>query len=691
MKYFLLPLFCLFRLAASSQQNAADSLQKKEAILDTVVVKAFSSQAQWKATPAAIALISQQSLHRFDNVSMVPVMNTVTGVRMEERSPGSYRLSIRGSLMRSPFGIRNIKVYWDDIPLTDAGGNTYLNLVDINQLQSMEIIKGPASSMYGANTGGAVLLRSLADSTGKGVSWKAGAGGGSYGLFNEQAAVQYQSAKLILQVNQNHMQNDGYRQQSAMRRDGGQVNGRWQLNRSQTLSFLGLYTDLHYETPGGITLQQMQQNPKLARQRAGNLPGAVTQQAGVYNKTALAGFSLHTLLGRHWSNTSTITANHTDFTNPFITNYEKRNEWNYGGRTSFQYEWKNNGIQWQALAGGEWQRNNAHVDDYGNRAGVKDTVQFKDVLHATQAFLFAQLQVAVKQRWHLQAGISRNTLDYGFRRTTDPAQSATREKNTGALWAPRFSLLYQVTKGLAVYAIAAKGFSPPTIAEVRPSDGNYYGNLEPEYGWNYEAGIKGAAFSGRLQYDISWYQFKLTQAIVRRVNDTGAEYFVNAGGTSQKGVEAWLKGWLIRNDRQFISALSLFNSFSYQPYRFNSYISGDANYSGNRLTGVPRTSNTSGLDMVTRPGYYATITFNYTSSIALTDANDVYAAPYHLLQAKLGYRYVHRKMQYDVYAGADNLLNEVYSLGNDINAQGKRFYNPAPARNFFAGIIIGWK
>jgi iron complex outermembrane receptor protein len=688
MKRFLLPLLCLYCLAAHAQLPASSS---KDAVLDTVVVKAFSSLSQWKATPAAIAVIGQPLLHRFDQVSLVPVLNTVAGVRMEERSPGSYRLSIRGSLLRSPFGIRNIKVYWDDIPLTDAGGNTYLQLVDIHQLQSMEIIKGPAASMYGANTGGAVLLHSLADSAEHGLSGKAAVGGGSYGLFNEQAGINYQSSTLQLQVKQNHMQSDGYRQQSAMRRDGGQVNGRWQLNRYQALSFLGFYTDLHYETPGGITLQQMQQNPKLARQPGNGLPGSVAQQAAVFNKTGLLGLSLNTVFNSHWSNTTTLTANHTGFKNPFITNYEKRNEWNYGGRTSFRYQWNSAGVQWQALAGGEWQQNRAHVDDYGNRGGVQDTVQFKDVLRATQAFLFAQLQAVINGRWYLQAGLSRNTLGYSFRRPSDPAQASTQQTHTGALWAPRFSVLYQLAPGLGVYAVAAKGFSPPSTAEVRPSDGNYYGNLQPEYGWNYEGGIKGAAFASRLQYDASFYYFRLTHAIVRRVNEAGAEYFVNAGGTSQKGVELWVKGWLLRNDRRFVSSLSLFNSFSYQPYRFDTYVSGNADYSGNRITGVPRSINISGLDLVTRPGWYATVTFNATSSIPLTDANDVYAAPYHLLQGRLGYRHTAGKLQFDVYAGADNLLNEVYSLGNDINAMGKRYYNPAPARNFFAGLILEWK
>ncbi len=112
---------------------------------------------------------------------MVSALNTVPGVRMEERSPGSYRLSIRGSLLRSPFGVRDVKVYYDEIPLTDAGGNTYLNAIDVNSVQGIEVLKGPDGSLFGANSGGVVLVNPFGRNTDSYVS--AGLSAGSYGLF----------------------------------------------------------------------------------------------------------------------------------------------------------------------------------------------------------------------------------------------------------------------------------------------------------------------------------------------------------------------------------------------------------------------------------------------------------------------------------------------------------------------------
>ncbi|MFZ8528394.1 hypothetical protein ACO1NJ_13815, partial [Staphylococcus aureus] len=79
---------------------------------------------------------------------------------------------------------------------------------------------------------------------------------------------------------------------------------------------------------------------------------------------------------------------------------------------------------------------------------------------------------------------------------------------------------------------------------------------------------------------------------------------------------------------------------------------------------------------------------NATGSIPLNDANTAYANAYQLVQAKLSKTITTAKRKLTCYIAADNLLNQSYSLGNDINAVGGRFFNPSPTRNFYAGIHI---
>lgn len=663
-------------------QNNKDSLaqlQKKDS-LSTVTVTAFGLDKQWQLVPAAISVVDKKQLDLFNQTSLVPVLNTVPGVRMEQRSPGSYRFSIRGSLLRSPYGVRNIKVYWNDIPFSDASGNTYLQLVDISQLQSVEIIKGPASSLYGANTGGAIILRSGETYTQQKQSLSGGINNGSYGLFNEHLTYRVQHKNLQSNFQEVHQQSNGYRQQSAMKKDVLNWNGDWHINNNEDLHFISFYANLYYQTPGGLTLHQLGTDTSA-------YPLAIKQKAAVYNKTIFTGVSLKSRLNASLDNTTSLVYNHTNFKNPFTSNYELRNENNAGFRTHFDYHTQlSNKVALKWLTGMEWLYNHSYINDFGNKAGVIDTVQFQDELKATQTSLYTQLSLHIGSRWELQSGISNNVQTDDYRTLYRNPNASFLKAKTNGLWSPRFSLLYSIAQGIHLYAIAAKGFSPPSIAELHPSNGGFNDSLQPEYGWNFEAGLKGNAFKNRLLFDASVYCFGLKNAIVRRSSATIDEYYVNAGKTHQPGAELWLKGFLLKDDIHFIRIISLNNSFTYQPYKFVDYQIDNNNYNGNHITGVPKYINVTTLEIDSKPGIYVNSAFNATSSLPLDDANDAFAAAYQLWQAKIGYRHPQHFFAYDIYIGADNILNQIYSLGNDINAYGKRFYNPAPRRNYYMGI-----
>jgi len=682
MPKFILTALVFFIIFQSFAQN--DSIIVSKDSLQEVTVQGFYSNAKWKDAAAAIGILNEKKLQQFSPNSLVPAVNTVAGVRMEERSPGSYRLSIRGSLLRSPFGVRNIKVYWNDLPLSDGGGNTYLQLVELQNISGVEILKGPAASVYGANTGGAVLLKSeLPFVPQTKNSFDASVTGGSYNLLAENISWQHQGKIFSMQLQQSHQQSNGYREQSALRKDVLQWNGNLQWKNSQ-LSFLVFYTDLYYQTPGGITEAQMLGNAKLSRQATPTLPSAIQQQAAIYNKTLFAGINHHYDISKSFTVETSVTTNTTSFKNPFITNYEKRAETNLALRTKLIYHHQFNQLNFQWITGAEWLSNHSKIDDYGNRNGVQDTVQFKDDIYANQWFAFTQVQLSFS-KFSINAGVSLNEQLYRYRRLP---QVSFLHSSTNLIAAPRIALLYKLNKNISLYGLAAKGFSPPSLAEVHPSDGNFYSNLQPEYGWNLETGLKGNLFQNKLIFDVAFYYFKLQHAIVRRNNTAGTEYFINAGSTVQKGIEASLQYKLIDDKKKFISLVTIGNSFSYQPYKFNDYTVGTAEYLGNQLTGVPKTINVSTVEAVIRNHFYANIIFNYTASIPLTDANDAYASDYRLMQIKIGYQFSRRQVKFNLFAGMDNVFNQLYSLGNDINALGKRYYNPAPARNVFAGIKV---
>jgi len=75
----------------------------------------------------------------------------------------------------------------------------------------------------------------------------------------------------------------------------------------------------------------------------------------------------------------------------------------------------------------------------------------------------------------------------------------------------------------------------------------------------------------------------------------------------------------------------------------------------------------------------------------LDDANSVFSDKFHLIQLKGNRNWrINQSLQIEFFIGVDNLLNEKYSLGNDINAFGNRFFNPAPTRNYYAGTKLSF-
>lgn len=681
---YLLSSYLLVCITLTGQEK--DSLS---GLLKEVTITAYFTEKPVLRSTVSAAVIDSSQIQKQNGQSLVPVLNTVPGVRMEERSPGSYRLSIRGSLIRSPFGIRNTKVYMDEFPLTNAGGETYLNLIDVNSIYSIEILKGPDGSLFGANSGGVVKILPVNFRDEKShVSF--GAGTGSYGLFQENLGVQIRSMKNTIAVHQSWQRSDGYRDHSGLDRKYLQLTDKYNYNEKAQLRFLFFYSDLKYETPGGLTLLQAQQDPQMPRPPSGNLRGAAEQNAGVHNRTFYGGILHEYKFTERFRHVVAVFGNHTLFKNPFITNYEIRNEDNTGFRTWFELRNKNkHDIQLTFYIGAEGQIMQSHIANYDNSLGLADSVQAIDNMRASQAFAFLRFSADFHNKWLLEVSLSYNLNRLVYARE-EPIETPVAYINFTPQFMPRLAASYLINHYISVRAVVSRGYSPPALQEIRASDNTINTSLEPESGWNYELGTRIKTADKRLWWDASVYYYQLDRAIVRRVNTDGNDYFVNSGGTIQPGFESQLTLQIIksRTDR-FIAGLQLSNAYAFQYYSFMHYRNGNTDYHGNSLTGVPRHISVTGITINFPYNLYLFGQYNYTAAISLNDANTVYAPEYHLVLLKGGWRYAYgNRLVAELCVGIDNLLQQSYSLGNDLNAAGGRYYNPAPGFNFFTRMNI---
>jgi iron complex outermembrane recepter protein len=633
-------------------------------------------------TPAAAAIIDSIQLKLQATNSLLPALNTVPGVRMEERSPGSYRLSLRGSLLRSPFGVRNVKVYLNQFPLTDAGGNTYINLLAMSSIDKIEVLKGPDGSLFGANSGGVINIHTF---TGK-EKLSADLTGGSYGLYKGSIAFARAMGKHNPSFVQSYQQAVGYRENSKMRRVYLQGGDTWRYSKRNSLEALVFYSDLFYQTPGGLTRQQYDADREQARPATATLPGALTQKAAVYNKTFFSGITHDAVINNSIQHVASVFFSTVNFKNPFITNYEERKENTYGIRTFFIFrnDQRSNAVmKWEFNLGAEWQQTRSSISNYANNKGDKGLLMAEGNIRSSQHFIFGRFRSSIGERLIIEAGLSLNYYRYRFK---DSSQLSNRFKPQ---WMPRLALAYTMNNAFTLRTSVSKGYSPPTTAEIRPSDNNIYKDLQAETGMNIEFGIRYFGVQKRFWADLSVYNYRLRNAIVRQQNSSGAEYFVNAGGTRQTGIELQGSYMIISpvQTSKAISKLQVNSSGTYSHFKFSNYVTGASDYSGNNITGVPTYVFVNSVLLEIRSGAYLFIQHNYTSEIPLNDASTVLADHYNLVQLKLGFPFYLRKTnRLEVYAGIDNLLNTRYSLGNDLNAAGNRFFNAAPLRNYFAGV-----
>lgn len=664
-----------------AQQTPEDSSR----LLQEIVIEAYETDRRLNEVPAAVGIIYAGNLQRFSNTSILPAVNTIPGVRMEERSPGSFRFSIRGSSLRSPFGVRNVKAYWNGLPLTDGGGNTYLNLLDFGAIGSMEVIKGPGGSLYGAGTGGVLLLKSPEI---KQNQFQASAVAGSYGLQRYLLGGQVKTESLQANIQFAHHTSDGFREQTALKRNSLNADVKMPAGNKGTLSATLLFTDLFYGTPGGLTKAEFEQSPHLARPPTA-LPGAVEVKAAVTNETIFGGLVYDYDWNAQWTTTTGLYGAFSAFENPTIRNYEARDETNLGVRTTTEYTFnKDQRAADKITFGGEYQHFKSPIAVFDNDgAGNPAAVQVRDEVTSNLGLFFAQADLQLPDDFFITAGVSINFLQYHFTRV-EPAPVTNQTRNFSAVLSPRVAVLKKFSEALSVFASYSDGFSPPSLAEVRPSTNTFNNSLRPESGKNIELGVRGGLLDSKLNYDLTVYDFRLRNTIVVQRTEENADYFVNAGKTSQRGVEALVSYDLI-NAQAFLSEFKVWGSYAYQHYRFKDYIVLDEDFSGNKLTGVAPTIFSGGLDIILAKIFSANFTVNYVDHIPLNDANSVFAEKFFLVGLRAGWKTpLAQNHRLELFGGIDNALDERYSLGNDLNAFGGRYYNAAMPRNFYAGLIV---
>jgi iron complex outermembrane receptor protein len=303
--------------------------------------------------------------------------------------------------------------------------------------------------------------------------------------------------------------------------------------------------------------------------------------------------------------------------------------------------------------GFEFQDGQMNSSTFGNRLGVKDTLQLIQNTHVQQGSLFLQNEYTGLNNWIFTFSGSLSTY-------------WTEYIGNEAIFSPRLAILRKLGQHQSIVAKVAHGYSPPSISEMRPSTGVINTSLKAEKGWNHEITYRGKY--AKFNWDLSVYQFNLDETIVVRRAADGSDYFTNAGSTTQQGLE-------LTTNFQLTSQLQLEQATTWQNFRF-------AN--GNFLTGTSPFQQASTLIWKHPSGFTFTQNFQFVDYQFLYDANTEQMGSYRIWNTKVAYPI----KKWIFWASVDNLGDERYCSGPDLNATGGRYYNASPGRNFHIGLQI---
>jgi len=661
-------------------------------LLPSITLEAYGSRNAAERIPASIGYIDKVILGNNDQSSLQPSLNTIAGVIMESRGyGGSHRLNIRGSSLRSPFAVRNVKMYLDGIPLTGADGQTPLELIDAADLESIEVIKGPAGSMYGSGNGGVLLLKSIRLDSGE-VNAHSGFQVASFGgqRSNTSAAFGFKTSEL--RVSHIWQEYAGYREQEFNRKQQASISLKQRLSANQELSLWGTYYNGNWGLPGALNQTQADTFPQQA------VPFSVLNNASLWRERYVGAISQTGKWGKHVDHFITLNYHHTNKKNPYGTSafnsgYKTETSQSLSGRTQLNFRHDSNHFHLKGTLGAEWQTETYSILEQTINLGEPTDFKYYYDIGYRQAMFFAQKEINWKDllfvTWGMSAGSNeqfvrgRNANDFQFDTTT----------TWGKTILPRFAFSIQPVEGLFLYRSFSAGAANPTVFEMIDQENNTYNlSLTSERGNLHELGIKHHIANAHIDYSITAYQFEITDAIlpysIETADGENVQRFHNAGSTLQRGMEWSFKYKYLRENNGL--NFMLWNNGTCNKHHFQKYVVDETILNGKNIPGIPLTQMNTGIQLEYKQFNVSIIDY-WMDRMPLENSNATWTPSYHLLNIMTSYkRTLLKHLDGSVHAGINNLLDSSYSSFLNLNAVNAKYYNPSAPRNFFCGFSLNY-
>ncbi len=661
-------------------QKEQDSLLTQQ--IQEIEVTASRLDGKDTRLPAAINIIGQSQIQQAQpQLALNEGLNFVPG--LFALNPDNFaqdlRISIRGFGARAAFGIRGIRIMVDGLPETTPDGQSQVDNLDLGILQQIEVIRGPASGLYGNASGGVLNVKT--ENPTEAFSAEGRLLGGAFGLQQYQLKAGQQIGKFGYLIHGTHTSMNGYRENSGVQNT--LFNGKFtlQLPQSSTLTLILNHVDSpQADDPGGITRTDITENRRQAREQ--NLQF----KAGEEVVQSKAGFIYEGQFAEKHRLQARLFYLNRDFKN--------RLPFGFGGIVDLQRAFYGGGAMYAFKQEGE-------KFDYRLRAGVDIETQIDDrlrfvnlegeqgALTLDQEEAFSNTGLFLLQDFTWQKLMINLGLRYDIARLEATDRFLSDGDDSGQIdlnnFNPIFGLSFAFSPAINVYGNFSTSFETPTLNELSndPEDnGGFNDQLEPQKAYNFEIGLKGSTGS-RFKYSLAAFYIDLENEFIPFELEAFPDrtFYRNAGNSSRRGLE-------LEGNYLIASGLIAQLSYTFSDFQYDDFNTADGNLDGNRTPGIPQHLLAAGFRYFAPSGFFSILQAQHVGELYVNDANTEKDNAYTLVNLRAGHTFSFPNWTLSPFFGLNNLLNTSYNSNIRINAFGGRYYEPGAERNGYVGVRV---
>ena len=659
--------------------------------LDPSVITGSRSASQSFNLPYSVDSISQQQISDGQlGINASEVLSRVPGLVVQNRQNYAQDLQIssRGFGARSAFGVRGIKLIADGIPASTPDGQGQAATFNLDTAERIEVLRGPAATLYGSNAGGVIQMFSR---DGEGPP-RIGAETliGSDGMSKNHLTAEGATDDVGFVLDASRMDTDGYRDHSAARRD--QTFAKLNLKPDEDSKLALIYSSLEQngtQDPLGQSWAAYKADPRSVT------PNAITYNTRKSIDHQQLGLNYERYIGDATLQVNAYTGTRSVIQYLAIPKGTPSNNQG-GGVVQFDRKFYGGSLRWLqpvygvpgdlTLIGGldfdqSQDSRHGYNNFVGNQLGVKGALVRDEVDTARSLDPYVQANWAL-DNWTVQAGLRYSTMemdvDDQFVTATNGDDSGTKRYDKAT---PSVSVMYAFTPELHGYVSAGKGFETPTQAELAYTKGNTGFNfgLKPAESTQYEMGLKAQLNNTRINAAV--FQITTEDELAILESDQGRAIYQNAGRTLRRGFELGVESQLSEHWTTTLAYTRLQATYDSDFASTKGTVD-----KGNYLPGVPQTTLFAEVNWKPTDWVSTAIEGMYRSKVYVEDTNTQKAAPaYSVFNWRAKFEQKVEHWTFHQTLRLDNLLDRQY-VGSVIVADGnQRYYEAAPGRSWYAG------